>query len=150
MQMGNVTDEINDCRSLFLADIQELGRGSLKLVVAEGLPVGEPESIIVGGVTIPNCTRVETTDRSRVFELVWAHYVGYAVLNESYASVDDDEQYEGSRFRVYAKSRFLDYMSHATFACDEHPGPTRHYCIAGEDHVVEVLSVDPPTVTRAQ
>jgi hypothetical protein len=150
MQMGNCEDEINDCRSLFLADIQELGRGSLKLVVAEGLPVGGPESITVGGVTISNCTRIEPTDRSRIFELVWTHYVGYAVLNESYASVNDVEQYEGSRFRVYSKSCFLDYMSRATFACDEHPGPTRHYCIACEDHIVEVLSVDPPTVTRVQ
>jgi hypothetical protein len=148
--MGNSTDEINDCRSLFLADIQELGCNSLKLVVAEGLPVGGPESISVGGVTIPDCTRIEATDRSRVFELVWKYYVGYAVLNESFASVIDDEQYEGTRFRVYSKSRFLDYMSQTTFACDEHPGPTRHYCVACEDHIVEVLSVNPPTITREQ
>ncbi len=40
-RMPNAISEINDCRSLFLADIQELGRNSLKLVVTEGLPVGE-------------------------------------------------------------------------------------------------------------
>lgn len=45
MQMGNPTDEMNDCTSLFLAEIQETGHNSLKLVVAEGLPVGEPKPI---------------------------------------------------------------------------------------------------------
>ncbi len=52
-RMPNAISEINDCRFLFLADIQELGRNSLKLVVTEGLPVGEPGLIEVGGVTIP-------------------------------------------------------------------------------------------------
>jgi hypothetical protein len=150
MKMGNPTDEMDDCSSLFLAEIQETGHNSLKLVVAEGLPVGEPESITAGGVVIPNCTRIEATDQSRIFELVWMNYVGYTVLNESYASVNDEERYEGRRFRVYSKSRFLDYMSRATFACDEYPGPTRHYCVACEDHIVEILAVDPPVVTRVQ
>ena len=113
------------------------------------MPVGEPKSITLGGVAIPDCTSIEATDRSRIFELVWTHYVGYAVLNESYAYVNDDELYVGRRFRVYSKSPFLDYMAQATFACDEHPGPTRHYCVVCEDHIVEVLAVD-PVVTRTQ
>jgi hypothetical protein len=150
MEMGSPSDEMDDCRALFLAQIEETGRNSLKLVVAEGLPVGEPETLTTGGVTFPNCTRIELTDQSRIFELIWMYYIGYAVLNESFASVNDDEQYKGRRFRVYSKSRFLDYMSRATFACDEHPGPTRHYCVACEDHIVEVLAVDPPVVTRVQ
>lgn len=150
MQMANPTDEMNDCRSLFLSEIQETGHNSLKLVVVEGLPVGEPESITLGGVAIPDCTSIEVTDQSRIFELVWKHYVGYAVLNESYASVKDGEQCVGQRFRVYSKSRFLDYMAQATFACDEYPGPTRHYCVGCEDHIVEVLAVDPPVVTRVK
>lgn len=39
MQMSNPTDEINDCRSLFLAEIPETRRNSLKLVLAEGSAV---------------------------------------------------------------------------------------------------------------
>ena len=97
-------------RVVVLAEIKETGRNSLKLVVVEGLPVGEPKSIRLGGVVIPDCASIEATDRSRIFELVWTHYVGYAVLNESFASVNDDELYVVRRFRVYSKSRFLDYM----------------------------------------
>ena len=73
MQMGNPTDEMNDCRSLFLAEIQETGRNPLKLVGVKGLPVGEPKSITAGGVVILDCTSIEAADRSRIFELLWTH-----------------------------------------------------------------------------
>lgn len=140
--------EINECRSLFLADIQELGYNALQLAVAEGLPAGPPMSIEVGDTIIPNCTPIETTDGSRVFEIVWHNYVGYTVLNESYADGSSEEYYEGTRFRLYTRSRFIEYMSRATFASDEYPGPARHYCVACEDHIVHVLSVEAPTVRR--
>lgn len=140
--------EINECKSLFLSEIEELGRNSLRVVVAEGLPAGPPKSIEVGGVTIPDCTPIEVIEQSRVFEVVWRVYVGYAVLNESYASVDEEERGEGIRFRIYSKSRFIEYMCRATFAGDEYPGPTQHYCLACEDHIVHVLSVEAPVIRR--
>ena len=141
-------DEINDCKRLFLSEIEELGHNSLRVVVAEGLPAGPPKTIEAGGVTIPNCTPIEVIDESRIFEVVWDLYVGYTVLNESYASVDKEERGEGSRFRLYSKSRFIDYMSRATFACDDYPGPTRHCCLACEDHILHVLSLDAPVIRK--
>jgi hypothetical protein len=142
--------EINDCRFLFLTDLREMGRDGFQVSVAEGLPVGRPKSIKVGDVTIPDGTPVEIAHESRVFEIVWPSYVGYSVLNESYASVNEEEHYEGNRFRIYSKSRFIQFMSQATFACYEYPGPTLHYCIACEDHIVHVLSVEPPAVRRVR
>jgi len=142
--------EINDCRSLFLSDFQEAGHNSLRIEVAEGIPVGSAESIKVGESVIPDCTALEVTHESRVFEIFWRRYVRYTMLNESYASVGDEECYEGNRFRIYSKSHFIEFMSRATFACDEYPGPTRHYCIVCEDHVLDVLSVEPPTVRRVR
>jgi len=122
----------------------------LQLVVQEGLPVGPPEAIKVGGVTIPDCTRIEATQGSKVFEIVWRRYVGYSVLNESFAAVSNEELYEGTQFRIYSKSRFIEYMSRATFASDEYPGPVRHYGIACEDHVIDVLSVEPPEIRKVR
>lgn len=140
--------EINECRSLFLADFQDLGRNGVRVVVAEGLPAGPPTSIDVGGITIPNATPIEATDQSRMFEIAWRYYVGYSVLNESYAAAHDTEQYAGTRFRIYSKSHFLDYMCLASFASDEYPGPTQHYCVACEDHILNVLSTEAPTIKR--
>ena len=74
--------------------------------------------------------------------------VAYSVLNESFASVDDEERYEGNRFRVYVKSRFIDYVSLASFACADYPGPTQHYAVVCENHVVNVISVVQPTIQR--
>jgi hypothetical protein len=126
----------------------QVGQNSLRVRVAEGLPTGLPKSIKVGETEISDCTAIEITHESRVFEIFWRSYVGYSMLNESYASVNDDECYEGNRFRTYSKSHFILFMSKATFACDEYPGPTQHYCIACEDHVLHVLSVETPTVRR--
>jgi hypothetical protein len=80
----------------------------------------------------------------RLNEIIWRGYVAYSVLYESYASVRDQESYGGNRFRIYSKLHLLQHMSRVTFSCDEDPGPTRHYCVVCEDHVLSVLSVDAP------
>jgi hypothetical protein len=144
----NPIAEIDDCRFLFLIDLREGSHNSLHVKVAEGRTVGSPKSIKVANTEISDCTAIEITDESRVFAIVWKSYVGYSVLNESYATPSDEERGEGNRFRLYSKSRFIQFMSDATFACDEYPGPTRHYCVGCEDQIVHVLSADAPTVRR--
>jgi hypothetical protein len=102
----------------------------------------------VGDAVISGGTRIEVTEESQTFELIWSRYVVYSVLNESFASVDDEERYEGNRFRVYVKSRFIDYVMLASFACADYPGPTQHYAVVCENHVVNVISVVQPTIQR--
>jgi hypothetical protein len=140
-RMCSPKDEINDCSSLFLDEIVELDHQRLRLVISEGLPDGNPVSLKIGGTTISGATRIEVTAESRVFELIWTTYVGYSVRNESYAQPSEDEVYEGNRLRIYSKSPFIDYISRATLACDEYPGPTRHYELVCENHIVDIVSV---------
>lgn len=144
----NAIAEIDHCSFLFLIDLREGPRNSLHVQVAEGRPAGPPKSIKVAGTEISDCTAIEITDDSRVFEIIWKSYVGYSVLNESYATPSAEERGEGNRFRIYSKSRFIQHMSDATFAGDDYPGPTRHYFVGCEDQILHVLSVDPPTVRR--
>jgi hypothetical protein len=147
-----VTDqlaEVNDCKYLFLAQIEELGHNCLRLVIEEGLPSGGPTSLKIADQTIPDCTRIEVTPKSRVFELVWTGYVAYSVRNESFAASDHDERYEGLLFRTYSKSHFIDYVSRSTFATADYPGPVRHYGIGCQDHVVDVISIVAPLVQRS-
>jgi hypothetical protein len=143
----NIT-AINACSSLFLSEIQELDYNGLRLVVREGLPTGEAGPLQVGDAVISGGTRIEVTEESQTFELIWSRYVAYSVLNESFASVDDEERYEGNRFRVYVKSRFIDYVLLASFACADYPGPTQHFAVVCENHVVNVISVVQPTIQR--
>jgi hypothetical protein len=147
--MAAPVDEINECKYLFLDCIQEFDN-SLRLVVQEGLPAGPAESIQVGHTIIPDCTPIDATDASRIFEVVWGKYIGYSALNESYAAVNDQERYEGTRFRIYSKSHFIEYMETATFASDEYPGPTQHYEVVCENHIIDVLSTEPPVIRRVR
>ena len=137
---------INACSCLFVSEIQELEYNGLRIVVREGLPGGEAGPLQVGDAVISGGTRIEVTEESQTFELVWSRYVAYSVLNESFASVDDEELYEGTRFRVYVQSRFIDYVSRASFACADYPGPTQHYAVVCENHVVNVISTVQPTI----
>ncbi len=83
-----------------------------------------------------------------MFEVVWQHYVAYSVRNESFVSPDEYEVSVGRRFRVYSKSRFLDFIGCATFATDEYPGPVQHIGVNCEDHIVDVVSKMDPQVKR--
>ncbi len=139
---------LNECRYLYLSEIQELDGNGLRLVVSEGLPAGETGPIHVGGAVLSGGTRIDVTEESRVFELVWSKYVAYAVLNESYVEWNDEEQWEGNGFRVYSKSHFIDYVSRASFACAEYPGPTQHHAVVCSDHIVDVVSIDMPKVEQ--
>jgi hypothetical protein len=147
---GNAIAEVDGCGFLFLMELREGSCNSLHVQVAEGRAVGSPKSITVADTEISDCTAIEITDESRFFEIVWNSYVGYSVLNESYATPSDEESGEGNRFRIYSQSRFLRFMSGATFACDDYPGPMRHYCVGCEDQILHVLSTDPPTVRRVR
>ena len=135
------------CRYLFLSEIQELSQNGLRIVVSEGMSVGEAEPVQVGGTSILGGTLIEVTEESNTFELIWNEYVVYSLLNESYANVDDEERYDGNRFRVYSKSHFIEYTSRASFANADCPGPTQHFGIVCENHVVNVISAAPPTIT---
>jgi hypothetical protein len=139
---------LNACEYLFLAAIEELDNNCLRLVVREGRPVAAPEPLVVGDAVISGCRRIDVTDESATFELLWKRYVAYSVMNESFATVDEEEQYTGHRFRIYSKSHFIDYVSRASFACDQYPGPTQHVAVVCENHVIDVIAAITPVVQR--
>ena len=140
--------EIDSCDFLFLREIRELDHNGLRLVLEEGAAAPEVSSINVGETEITGVHRVESTDESRMFEVVWQRYVAYSVRNESFVSPDEYEVSVGRRFRVYSKSRFLDFIGCATFATDEYPGPVQHIGVNCEDHIVDVVSKMDPQVKR--
>jgi hypothetical protein len=106
--------EIDSCSFLFLREIEEGQAGPI------------PVSIEVGDTAITDCHAVSSTEQSRMFEVVWNRYVAYSVRNESFVAFDHSEVAHGSRFRVYSKSHFLDFVRSATFATEEYPGPRLH------------------------
>jgi len=113
----------------------------LRVVVAALDVVGEPQDS-----PLPDSRPISSGPASPRFELIWENYIAYAVLNESYAEPIAGVT-SGALQRV-PSSPFLDYVSAATFASDDHPGPFEHYQLCCAWHVVDVASTDPPKITR--
>lgn len=102
--------EIDSCNFLFLRQITELDHNGLRLVLEDGSARSDTTSIKVGNTEITGVHPVESTEYSRLFEIVWQSYLAYSVRNESFVEPDDYESAAGSRFRIYSKSRFLDFV----------------------------------------
>ncbi|MGP3393379.1 hypothetical protein NIPOLPBK_00119 [Stenotrophomonas maltophilia] len=138
---------LDTCKYLFLTDIGELEANCLRLVIDEGRVTGEPRRVDLGqGHSIDGVRAIEVTPHSQRFELIWDHYISYAVHNESYQSWDDSEAWSGNLFRRYSRSKFLDYLDHATFADSRYPGPFAHYQVICQDHVIDIAALQPPKV----
>jgi len=86
-------------------------------------------------------------ERSAEYEIHFEDYIAYAVLNESFTVHDESEKFEGRLFRIYSESKFLEYIAAGTIATDDYPGPFKHHGIACLNHIIEVASMEPPTIT---
>ncbi|HDS1508677.1 hypothetical protein I5U67_18100 [Stenotrophomonas maltophilia] len=138
---------IDACEFLFLTGIGEPEANRLRLVVEEGQVIRKPSRVALGhGCSIDGVRAMEVVPHSQRFELIWEHYISYAVHNESYQSWDDSEAWSGNLFRRYSRSKFLDYLERATSADTRYPGPFTHYQVICQDHVIDIAALQPPKV----
>jgi hypothetical protein len=140
--------EIDSCYSLLLREITEPRENSLRLIIEEAFVLPEEVTVAVGGTEIRGGYPIRSVEGSRLFEIIWDFYVAYSVRNESYATRDESEKFSGRSALIYSKSHFLDYVSRATFACNDHPGPLQHIGLVSECHIVDVVSTEPPRVRQ--
>jgi hypothetical protein len=83
----------------------------------------------------------------RVFEINWESYVGYSVLDESYALPEPkSSEGTGRLFVEYTKSVYLDYLTRVTFADSTYPGPFKHWGVYCLNHCIDVASTAVPTI----
>ena len=71
------------------------------------------------------------------------------MLNESFGMYPEPpEQFTGNLFRIFSRSRLLDFTKQTTYASDEYPGGVlQHYEIACLNHVIDVICTAPPKIT---
>lgn len=152
----NLIEQINSHRYIFLREISEPDENVLRLVIEEGR-LGEQitkedleealdeveetiNSIILGSYP------VVSDENCFAYEIVFETYVAYSVRNESFCSFDEYEQFSGSVFRNYSKSRFLDYIKVSTFAAEDFTGKFNHYGIIMARHNIDVASEVEPKI----
>jgi hypothetical protein len=139
--------EIDSCKYLYLREVGEPHDNQLRVVVEEAGTDPSPQSRTIAGVEFTELHPVVSNEHSRLFEIIWEHYVAYNVMNESYARVDDYYAGQsGKLMKIYSKSRFLDYLALASIASKDYPGPIVHYGLICLNHVIDVVSQTQPTI----
>jgi len=143
----NYFDEINKHKYIYLSEIGEPSDNGLRFVLSEAGVSEEKESIDIAGIEITGSSAIEVTENSRIYEVFFDSYIAYTVRDESYALPDDSEIFDGRLFCIYSKSHYLDFVSKATFASDDHPGPHKNYGFNCLNHIVDVVSTEAPSIT---
>ncbi|MGO1059195.1 hypothetical protein ACTL32_08720 [Planococcus sp. FY231025] len=90
---------------------------------------------------------IEVDETLPILRLEFDWYIAYSVRDESFTVIEKYEVYEGSVFSLYSKSRYLDFINVSTIADEVHPGPFKHYGINALNHIIDVISMDPPKIS---
>ena len=146
-------EKLDNHKYLDLLEISETDEWNFRLVIAEA-GVIENSSIVTEKEEANEVVRnilneskaIEVTETSKCYEIIFKDYISYTVTNESYAEVGKDDVFKGKLARIYTKSAFLDYISISTFATSEYPGPFKHYGFCCLNHIIDVASMNAPSV----
>ena len=146
-------EELNKHKYLDLLEIGETDEWEFRLVIAEAgaaensPPVTPDEEANDNIRKLLNESKpIEVTKSSKLYEIVFSDYITYSVTNESYSNECEPDTYEGNLARIYSKSTFLDYVANSTFATSDYPGPFKHYGFCCLNHIIDVVSMEPPKV----
>ena len=129
--------------------------GTFRLVLLEATEGGAVDAAKLGFDSPPGLTgilkgarAIEHLPGCRIFDIRWSSYIAYSVVNESYASGEPEtSDGSGKLFKEYMRSEYLNYMRKASWACDDHPGPYKHWAAYCLNHVVDVASSSEPEIT---
>jgi hypothetical protein len=138
--------DLMNLKNIYFEQIYEPEENTLRLLFSRSRTSETPETIKIGEIEINDTYSIDVDESLPLIQLDFEWYIGYSIRNESYTSWDDYEEFEGNTFRIYSKSRYLDFIKVGTFATDNYPGPYKHYGITCLKHVVDVVSVSVPII----
>jgi hypothetical protein len=137
-------DLMNQNVYLYLHSLIEPETNSLRIFVDRCTVSRQDENVEIRGAH-----RIEVDEELPIVQLDFDSYVSYSIVNESFTVIDDFEIFEGDSFRVFQKSRYLDFINKSTIVNDVFPEKQLvHYEISCLDHIVDILSFDEPIVTE--
>ncbi len=123
---------------------------TLTIVIQEATGLGPEEDDPTLGFSIGPSREIIPCDSDRLLEISWSDYVGYSVLNESFANVEEKNLHPERKYKFAVEKLdqgyFKEYMKDAAFADNEFPGPLQYWEVVGSDHVVHVLSHVEPQI----
>lgn len=153
LAFGTENKEINQNSRLapFVLSVNEDPDNELSIVIA--MPTGtnvkpDYDEPAINEI-LSNATSIGA-DLSRVYEIKFETYIIYQCRNESYTCSDDSEKFIGKYLIIFENSKFLDYYENVIFDfdTDETKAKRKHYGIYTENHIIDVISNEPPIITK--
>lgn len=142
-------DLMNQKGYIYLHSLIEPETNSLRIFVDRCKVIQQGVDIEIGKHIIRDTHSIEVDEELPIVQLDFNSYISYSIINESFAVLDDYEIFDGNSFRIFKKSRYLDFINKGTIVNDVFPEEQPvHYEIACLDHIIDVISFDEPIVNE--
>jgi hypothetical protein len=138
--------DLMNIENVYLMNVEEPIENSLRLTFVRSKTNSVSETSKIADKVIDNLYSINPDYSIPLLQLDFDTYIGYSILNESFTSLDNYEEFTGKAFRMFKKSRYLDYINVGTFASEEYPGSFKHYEIACLNHIVDIVSISKPII----
>jgi hypothetical protein len=143
----NLFIEEGEFQALFLGEITEPIENALKIIVHPAMYDTEKKPVMVGDIQL-TMAREFWADTSKSTQIEFYTYIGYSVRNEMNCPHDAEEEYIGNRFRIYSRSKYLDFIKASTFIFPDQIEKIKHYGIYCENHLIDIISADEPKIAE--
>lgn len=143
-------EEINSLKYLFLMKIKDLPANRLSIIIKAATISEKEEDLFIGEKNIGPVRSISADGPGAEYELFFESYGAYCVINESFASFNENEQRIGRLLCIYSKSMFLDHIRETTLVdyTYDYDKTLTHYAINCQDHVINVISKHKPVIKR--
>ena len=154
LTFGSENSEINKPSRLapFVLSIKDDPDNRLSIVIAlpKNCPAADEDIADSRLKDILSHSTLVIEDTEQLYEIAFGSYVIYQCRNESYTSYDPTEVMKGKYLVIFERSHFLDYYESVIF--DKDTGNEKvcrkHYGVYGENHIIDVISNEPPTIRK--
>ncbi|MGN7760774.1 hypothetical protein [Paenibacillus sp. 22594] len=144
-----IFQDLMELKDVFFIGLTEPKTNSLRVVFSKSISGDTPEQVMIGETSL-EAYPINVDENAPLIQIEFESYIAYSVRNESFTSWDEYEKFEGKIFRIYNKSRYLDFIGVSTFATEDFPGPFKHYGISCLDHIVDIVSMSEPVVSEVK
>lgn len=135
---------INQCSNLRTRDISQVDGRAPVVELASAITQGR--TMRIGG--IEGVHPLEITDESVLFCLRFPDPVCFAVTDEMFAENESNKTSGSGWIKIFRSSAFLEFVQRSTWAKDEYPGPLMHFQVNTLDHRIDVVTAQPPEISK--
>jgi len=133
----------NKTRWIDLRGISEYEHNSLRIIVSVQ-KAGQEELTKLCGTEFMSSPVIDDENEPLIV-IDFPNYINCSIQDEIFCSADNAEAFEGNSFRIYTKSKFMEYVGVKTdWRNDEKP--VRHYCLCCCRSIINVASSYEPIV----